>query len=112
MHWNDKQPIYVQLKEKIMAAVLDGSINEGEAIPSIRYVSTEYKVNPITVSKAYQALAEDEIVEKRRGLGMFVLDGARDRLLSHEKARFLAEDWPRILDKIKSLELELEELVL
>ncbi len=110
MQWNDKQPIYQQLKEKIAAAIMDGDINEGDAIPSIRKVCTDYQINPMTVSKAYQALVDDDIIEKQRGLGMFVKIGARQRLLESEKNHFLDAEWPLILEKIKRLGLNIEEL--
>lgn len=111
MQWNDKQPIYLQLKEFVMVAVLDSTMAEGESIPSIRQTSTTYNVNPITVSKAYQALVDDNIIEMRRGMGMFVKKGARARLLQLEKKRFLKEEWPRVLDKINSLGLSIKELI-
>ena len=111
MQWNDKQPIYIQLKDKVMAGVLNGSIEKGAAIPSIRQISTDYKVNPLTVSKAYSALVDDKIIEKKRGLGMFVKHGARERLLTLEKQRFLKTEWPHIKAKILSLGLTLEDLL-
>lgn len=110
MQWNDKQPIYQQLKEKIATAIMEGAIKEGDAIPSIRTVCTDYQINPMTASKAYQVLVDDNIIEKQRGRGMFVKDGARNRLLASEKKRFLEEEWPLILQKIKRLGLDIEEL--
>ena len=109
--WNDNQPIYVQLREKVIALILDGALSEGDALPSVRNVSSEYRVNPITVSKAYQTLVDDELIEKRRGLGMFVREGAKDRLLSSEQQRFLEQDWPEIKARIERLGIKLADLV-
>ena len=111
MQWHSNTPIYQQLKDKLTAAILDGSFAEGEAIPSIRQVSTEYRVNPITVSKAYQLLVDDNILEKRRGLGMFVKANAQKALLSLEKERFLKNEWPTIKEKVRQLNIDIEELL-
>lgn len=111
MEWNNKQPIYQQLKAKIAAAILDGHLAEGDAIPSIRQISSDYAINPITVSKAIQGLVDDNIVEKRRGLGMFVKQGAREGLLSLERQRFLQADWPEIRERINRLGLDIAELL-
>ena len=111
IHWDDNQPIYQQLKEKITISILDGDFAEGEAIPSIRQVSSDYRINPITVSKAYQMLADEKIIEKKRGLGMYVITGARKRLLALEQKRFMQAEWPKILQRIKQLGLNIEELV-
>ena len=80
-HWNDKDPIYRQLYDRLVAMILEGVIGEGEGLPSVRQVAADERINPLTVSKAFQLLVDDAVVEKRRGLGMFVLEGARDRLL-------------------------------
>jgi GntR family transcriptional regulator len=109
--WNDNQPIYQQLRDRIMARVLDGSLPEGEAIPSIRQVATEYQINPLTVSKAYQELCDLNVIEKRRGLGMFVKIGAKKPLLHAEKDTFLHEEWPRICDRIQNLGLSPKALL-
>jgi GntR family transcriptional regulator len=111
MRWNDKQPIYQQLKEKLTTTILDGSYPEGEAIPSIRQVSADYQINPITVSKAYQELVNDGVLEKRRGLGMFVKTGASNKLLQLETKRFLKDEWPSVKAKIARLGLKLSELL-
>lgn len=95
----------------IAAAIMDGSYPEGKMIPSIRNISTEYKINPITVSKAFQSLVDEGVLEKKRGLGMCVTDGAQQLLLSNEKQTFLESEWPRIKDKIKRLGLDIEELI-
>lgn len=108
--WTDDQPIYRQLRDKVVDAILDGSLKEGEALPSVRAIAVDLQINPITASKAYQELVTDDLVEKRRGLGMFVVDGARDKLLSAERTRFMKEEWPRILERIRSLGLELKDL--
>src|SRR6266705_4083025 len=94
--WNDSQPIYRQLRDRVVALILDGVLREGDALPSVRNVAAEYRLNPITVLKAYQQLVDEDLVEKRRGLGMFVKDGARDLLLKGEREKFLADQWPRI----------------
>ena len=98
--WNDSQPIYWQLKERTVAMILDGTLPEGEPLPSVRTVAAEFQLNPITVSKSYQALVDDGLVEKRRGLGMFVCEGARKKLLASERNRFLEEEWPAMLNRI------------
>jgi len=110
-HWNDSQPIYWQLKERTIAMILDGTLAEGEALPSVRTVASEFQLNPITVSKSYQALVDDGLVEKRRGLGMFVRDGARKSLVASERAKFLTEEWPAMLSRIEQLGLSVEELL-
>jgi GntR family transcriptional regulator len=94
--WNDSQPIYRQLRDRVVAMILDGHLKEGDPLPSVRNVATETRVNPLTVLKAYQQLADDGLVEKRRGLGMFINSGAREMLLSGERQRFLTEQWPEI----------------
>jgi len=109
--WNDKEPIYLQLKDKIREMILSGDIIEGEALPSVRQVAMEYKVNPITVSKSYQILVDDGLVEKRRGLGMFVQNGAVEKLQINENQQFINEDWPKILIKIQHLNLDTSQLI-
>ena len=94
--WNDSQPIYRQIHYRIVAMILDGLLGEGDPLPSVRTVATETRVNPLTVLKAYQQLADEQLVEKRRGLGLFVNTGARERLLQGERQRFLTEQWPGI----------------
>src|SRR6266849_6946370 len=94
--WNDSQPIYRQLRDRVVAMILDGVLKEGDPLPSVRNVAADYRVNPLTVLKAYQQLVDEELVEKRRGLGMFVKVGARDLLLQGERQKFLAEQWPRV----------------
>ncbi len=109
--WNDSQPIYWQLKERTVAMILDGTLPEGEALPSVRTVASEFQLNPITVSKSYQALVDDGLVEKRRGLGMFVCEGARKQLLASERARFLEEEWPAMVNRIEQLGMNAAELL-
>src|SRR5580658_9633769 len=94
--WNDGQPIYRQLRDRVVAMILDGVLNEGDPLPSVRNVAAESRVNPLTVLKAYQQLVDEQFVEKKRGLGMFVSDGARNLLLQGERQKFLAEEWPRV----------------
>jgi GntR family transcriptional regulator len=109
--WNDSQPIYRQLRDRVVAMILDGVLKEGDPLPSVRNVAAEYRVNPLTVLKSYQELVDDELVEKRRGLGMFVKDGARNLLLKGERQKFLKEEWPRIYETIQRLGLNAEELL-
>jgi GntR family transcriptional regulator len=111
-HWNDSQPIYWQLKERTVAMILEGTLAEGEALPSVRTVASEFQLNPITVSKSYQTLVDDGLVEKRRGLGMFVCAGARKKLISSERDKFLNEEWPSTLNRISQLGLDAEELLI
>lgn len=110
IHWDDTQPIYLQLRDKVLNMILDGSLQEGDALPSVRNISAEYKLNPITVSKAYQLLVESELAEKRRGLGMFVIEGAKEKLLKQEREQFLTVEWPALLKKIERLQIPLDEL--
>jgi GntR family transcriptional regulator len=110
-HWNDSQPIYWQLKERTVAMILDGTLAEGEALPSVRTVASEFHLNPITVSKSYQALVDDGLVEKRRGLGMFVREGARTSLVASERKKFLDEEWPAMIARVEQLGLDLEDLL-
>jgi GntR family transcriptional regulator len=110
-HWNDSQPIYWQLKERTVAMILDGTLGEGEALPSVRTVASEFQLNPITVSKSYQALVEEGLVEKRRGLGMFVREGARKSLVNSERSKFLNDEWPAMLNRIDQLGLSIEDLL-
>lgn len=108
--WNDNQPIYRQLRDRVIAMILDGVLKEGDPLPSVRNVAADYRVNPLTVLKGYQQLADEELVEKRRGLGLFVKAGARELLLKGERRRFLAEEWPRIAATIQRLGLRPKEL--
>ena len=109
--WNNGQPIYRQLRDRVVDMILDDVLKEGDPLPSVRSVAAESRVNPITVLKAYQELAGEELVETRRGLGMFVKAGARDLLLQGERQKFLAEQWPRISATIKRLGLTPGELL-
>lgn len=103
--WNDSQPIYRQLRDRVIAMILDGVLNEGDPLPSVRNVAAEYRVNPLTVLKAYQQLADEQLVEKRRGLGMYINAGARALLLKSERERFVREQWPVIHATIQRLGL-------
>jgi GntR family transcriptional regulator len=109
--WNDSQPIYRQLRDRVVAMILDGALNEGDPLPSVRTVAAEYRVNPLTVLKGYQQLADEQLVESRRGRGMFINTGARAMLLSAERERFLKEQWPVILATIQRLGLTLQQLL-
>lgn len=109
--WTDDQPIYRQLRDKVAAAIVEGNIGEGENLPSVRNVAVEMQINPITASKAYQELVMEGLVEKKRGLGMFVVDGAREKLLAAEQEKFLTEEWPRIMETISRLGLDAKSLL-
>jgi|SRR3954447_11744574 len=109
--WNNSQPIYRQLRDRVVAMMLDGVLKEGDPLPSVRTVAAEYRVNPLTVLKAYQQLVDEELVETRRGRGMFINEGARAVLLRGEREKFLAEEWPRISATIQRLGLRAEELL-
>lgn len=108
--WNNSQPIYRQLRDRVVHMILDSVLNEGDPLPSVRNVATENRVNPLTVLKAYQGLADEQLVESRRGLGMFVKTGARDLLLQAERQKFLAEEWPRVAATIQRLGLTQKQL--
>ena len=109
--WNDNQPIYRQLRDKVAAMILEGSLADGDALPSVRNVAAEFTLNPLTVLKGYQQLVDEGLVEKRRGRGMFVTLGARAQLMKGEKERFLEHDWPRVLTTIDRLGLDPAELL-
>jgi GntR family transcriptional regulator len=109
--WNDNQPIYRQLRDRVVAMILDGVLKEGDPLPSVRNVAAEYRVNPLTVLKGYQQLVDEGLVESRRGLGMFINAGARNLLLQGERQKFLGEEWPRINATIQRLGLKAEELL-
>ena len=109
--WNDSQPIYRQLRDRIVAMILEGVLNEGDPLPSVRTVAAEYRVNPITVMKGYQQLVDEQLVEMKRGRGMFINAGARNLLLQGERQKFLEEQWPRIQATIQRLGLTAEELL-
>lgn len=109
--WNDNTPIYLQLKDRVIGMMLDGLLKAGDALPSVRQVAAEYQLNPITVSRAYQELVDDHLVEKRRGIGMYVTEGASEKLLASERERFLREEWPALLERIRRLGLDLDLLL-
>jgi GntR family transcriptional regulator len=109
--WNDSQPIYRQLRDLVVAMILDRVLGDGDPLPSVRQVAADYRINPLTVLKAYQQLTDEQLVEKKRGLGLFVKAGARDLLLQGERQRFLAEEWPRIAATIQRLGLNPKELL-
>ena len=110
-HWDQDTPIYLQLHQMVIGRILDRHIKEGEALPSVRSVAAEYRLNPLTVSKAYQMLQDDNIVEKQRGKGLFVLSGAREHVLQREREIFLRDQWPMIVKQIERLGISMEELV-
>ncbi len=109
--WNDNQPIYRQLRDRVVAMILDGVLKEGDPLPSVRTVAAEYRVNHLTVLKGYQQLVDEQLVESKRGRGMFINAGARNLLLQGERQKFLAEEWPRVQATIQRLGLKAEELL-
>jgi GntR family transcriptional regulator len=109
--WNDSQPIYRQLRDRVVAMIIDGVLKEGDPLPSVRNVTAEYRVNPLTVLKGYEELVDEQLVEKRRGLGLFINAGARDLLIQSERQKFLAEQWPAIAATIQRLGLTPKELL-
>ena len=108
--WNDTQPIYYQLRDRVVVMIFDGVLKEGDPLPSVRSVAADYRINPLTVLKSYQALVDDGFVEKRRGLGMFVRQGTLAVLLKEERRKFLTEEWPRVRATIQRLGLSPEDL--
>ena len=109
--WKDNQPIYRQLRDRVVAMILEGVLKDGDALPSVRNVAAEYRLNPLTVLKGYQELVDENLVEKRRGLGMFVTEGARVALLADERKRFLDNEWPEVVGRIRRLDLDVSELL-
>ena len=109
--WSDTTPIYLQLKERVIGMMLDGALKAGDALPSVRQIAAQYQLNPITVSRADQELVDENLVEKRRGIGMYVTEGASEKLLASERARFLREEWPAMLARIRQLGLDLDQLL-
>jgi GntR family transcriptional regulator len=109
--WNDNQPIYRQLRDRVVAMILDGVLKDGDPLPSVRTVAAEYRVNPLTVLKGYQQLVDEGLVESKRGLGMFINTGARTLLLAGERQKFLEEEWPRIKETIQRLGLSEKDLL-
>lgn len=109
--WDPDKPIYLQLYKQVVARIIDGYIKEGEALPSVRRVAAEYQINPITISKAYQMLQDEDLVEKHRGKGLFVKHGSQEIILNRERDSFLSEQWPEVLRQISRLNLSAEELL-
>jgi len=110
-NWNDSQPIYRQLRDRVVDMILEGVLKEGDPLPSVRNVAADYRVNPLTVLKGYQQLVDEALVEKRRGLGMFVVQGARDLLLKGERQKFVEEEWPKVYATIQRLGLKASDLL-
>ena len=109
--WSDDIPIYRQLRDRVVAMILEGVLGDGDALPSVRNVAAEYRLNPLTVLKGYQELVDEGLVEKKRGRGMFVNEGARTQLLKDERERFLEQEWPKVLETIERLGLDAESLL-
>ena len=110
-NWNEDQPIYRQLRDRVVAMILEGVLGDGDALPSVRNVAAEYRLNPLTVLKGYQELVDEGLVEKKRGRGMFVNEGARTKLLKAERGRFLEKEWPKVLATIERLGLDAADLL-
>ncbi|MHB8405950.1 MAG: GntR family transcriptional regulator [Gammaproteobacteria bacterium] len=110
-NWSDNQPIYRQLRDRVVAMILEGTLKEGDPLPSVRAVAADYQINPLTVLKGYQALVDEELVEKRRGLGMFVKPGASRALMKNEREVFLKTEWPQMVQRIGRLDLDVKELL-
>ena len=108
--WDESTPIYLQVRRRVLERILQGAFSEGEAIPSVRQVAADEKINPITVSKAYQLLVDENLLEKRRGLGMFVTEGAQALALQQEREQFIDNEWPEILKRLASLDLDVSDL--
>ena len=111
IQWNNDSPIYLQLYHHVIARILEGNLKEGEALPSVRNVAAEYRLNPLTISKAYQLLQDEQLVEKQRGKGLYVRSGIVSQLREQEKDRFLNQEWPLVVNKIKRLSLSTEQLL-
>ena len=109
--WNEDQPIYRQLRDRVVAMILEGVLTDGDALPSVRNVAAEYRLNPLTVLKGYQELVDEGLVEKKRGRGMFVNEGARRMLLKAERERFLSKEWPLVVATIERLDLDAADLL-
>ena len=110
-NWNESLPIYRQLRDRVVAMILEGVLNDGDPLPSVRSVAAEYRLNPLTVLKGYQQLVDERLVEKRRGRGMFVTEGARRALMKDERQHFLEEEWPKVAARIQRLGFEPGELL-
>jgi GntR family transcriptional regulator len=110
-NWNDSQPIYRQLRDRVVEMILEGVLGDGDALPSVRSVAAEYRLNPLTVLKGYQELVDEGLVEKKRGRGMFIMEGAKKALLSGERELFLNEQWPSVVATVRRLGLDLDDLV-
>jgi len=110
-NWDDNIPIYLQLRSTVVQRIVSGSLGEGEVVPSVRQVAAEEKINPLTVSKAYQMLVDEELLEKRRGLGMFVQTGAQAKALEQERATFLQHEWPRVRLRMQMLGLDVKQML-
>lgn len=109
--WTEDQPIYRQLREKVVASIVDGSLIEGEALPSVRSLAVDMQINPLTASKAYQELVTEGLVEKKRGLGMFIIKGAQQKVINMERKKFIEEEWPRVVETFLRLGFTPQELL-
>ncbi|MDH3915489.1 MAG: GntR family transcriptional regulator [Chromatiales bacterium] len=110
-NWNDSQPIYRQLRDRVVEMILEGALGDGDALPSVRSVAAEYRLNPLTVLKGYQELVDEDLVEKKRGRGMFIREGAKTKLLLGERELFINEQWPSVVATIRRLGLDMEDLI-
>ncbi|HEY4644995.1 MAG TPA: GntR family transcriptional regulator [Steroidobacteraceae bacterium] len=110
-NWNDSQPIYRQLRDRVVAMILEGVLKDGDALPSVRSVAAEYQLNPLTVLKGYQQLVDEQLVEKKRGRGMYVSEGATRALMKDERQKFLEDEWPNVVATISRLGLSAADLL-
>ena len=110
-NWNDDQPIYKQLRDKVARLIMSGAFVEGDAIPSVRQVAAESQINHLTVAKAYQELVDIGVLEMKRGRGMFVVNGARDKLCAFEREKFIADELPALVSRLSQLNISIEELI-
>ncbi|KPF53646.1 GntR family transcriptional regulator [beta proteobacterium AAP51] len=108
--WDDRQPIYQQLADMLAAQLLDGEPGEGAAMPSVRTLASRYLLNPLTVNRALQALGDEGLLENRRGMGLYVTPGARERLRAAERDRFLHTEWPRLRERLRRLGITAQQL--
>ena len=110
-HWNESQPIYLQLADQIKNMILNDDVPAGESLPSVRQLAVDYQVNPITVSKSYQILVDEDLIVKKRGLGMFVSDSAKEILQQHQRRDFINNQWPQVVNKIEQLDIDTNTLI-
>jgi GntR family transcriptional regulator len=109
--WKDDQPIYRQIMESVVAAIMDGTYPEGELIPSVRQLAAAHGVSTLTAAKVMQELAREGLIEKRRGIGFEVIPGLRQTLTARERKRFLEEEWPKLRLRLKRMDIDIADLL-